>query len=96
MPKRKKSPGRRARAEAKRRNHISPERRAMLAGPVGVVERMELDALTPGVWLPRVRSNPNLSAETKAYAEQLAAQWREQGHLPDELFQTEGTELNEL
>ena len=83
-----KNPSRRARAEAARKSHISPERRARLAGPVGVVERMELDAMTPDVWLPRVLNDPNIDAGTKAYARQLAAKSDEQGgRIPDELFQ---------
>lgn len=90
MPKRKKNPKRRYRAAMARKSHISPEKRARLNGPVGVVERMELDALTPDVWLPRILNDPNVDANTKAYAEQVAAEAEKQGRLPEELFQTEG------
>jgi len=88
MPKRRKNSLKRHHAADVRKSHISPERRAMLAGPVGVVERMELDAMTPDVWLPRVLNDPDLDANTKAYAKQLAAKSREQGgRIPEELFE---------
>ena len=81
-----KNPGRRARAEVRR--NINHEKHVKLAGPVGVVERMELDAMTPDVWLPRVLSDPTISAGTKAYARELAAKSDKQGgRIPDELFQ---------
>jgi hypothetical protein len=87
MSTRRKNPQKRHHAAAERRDHISPERRAGLAGPVGVVERMELEAVPPDQWLARVLSNPNIGADAKAYAEHLAAQWREHGCIPEELFQ---------
>ena len=91
MPQRRKSTAKRRRAELNRRARISPERQARLAGPVGVVERMQLDALTPAVWLPRVLADPNIGADVKAYAKQLAAKSDEiGGRIPEELFETEG------
>ena len=88
MPKRRKSSLKRRRAEAGRKGHISPERRAMLAGPVGVVERMEIDALGPDVWLPAILNDPNISDNTKAYAKQLAIKSDKQGgRMPEELFE---------
>jgi len=49
---------------------------------------MELDAMTPDVWLPRVLADPNIGADVKAYARQLAAKSDEiGGRIPEELFQ---------